>query len=248
MNHPEAISLQQQIDLIFGLYGLRNATHMRGEARQSFLLSVSLDLAKVVRKPDRTKQAAAAALASAFAAVCAYADSFVNLDIVAALQQKFPLAHCAYCGKMPCDCPPIRTTDIVLAEVTGSQSHWSILDWCAHFENLYGPINRERGIEKALGRYFEEICEVAKAVFVDTHDSRLDCDQVRARIAREFADLFAWIFGIANLVEVNIQYVIEQRYNGTCGGCGRRPCKCGHASLNLLQEQDGGRACTRVLT
>jgi NTP pyrophosphatase (non-canonical NTP hydrolase) len=220
--------------------------YMRGDNRLLFLLNAVRVLGKHIRKEVKDKDVLAAAVASVFSRACSYADTFVNLAVVEALEEKYPREHCAYCKHMPCECAANRKTEIQCAPVTGSQETWSIRDWCSHIDKVYGATNRERGIQFALGRLYEEICEAIDTQFLDTNDTSLQLNEVRHRMAHEFADIFAWIFTIALLLEVDIEPILEERYNKTCHRCKSRPCNCGHFSINYLSGSPKDKACSIV--
>lgn len=241
------MNLNDQIKSLFDLYGLRNAMYMRGDNRLLFLLNAVRALGKLIRKEVTDKDQLAGALASVFSRTCSYADSFVNLDIVEALMHKYPLDGCAYCMQLPCACAINRKTDITHAQGNSQQRDWSIARWCNHINMVYGDVNRERGIQFALGRLYEEVCEAVDTQFLDTHDPALTLQEVRSRMAHEFADIFAWIFTLALLLDVDIQPVLDARYNKTCHRCGERPCNCGHFSVNYLAGSPASRACSIIV-
>ena len=42
----------------------------------------------------------------------------------------------------------------------------------------------------------------------------------------EFADVFAWLASLANVVNVDLEKVAITKYNNRCPKCGQTPCKC----------------------
>lgn len=42
----------------------------------------------------------------------------------------------------------------------------------------------------------------------------------------EFADVFAWLASLANIVNVNLEKAATTKYNDKCPKCQNTPCKC----------------------
>ena len=42
----------------------------------------------------------------------------------------------------------------------------------------------------------------------------------------EFADVFAWLASLANVVKVDLEKVAITKYSNRCPKCGQTPCKC----------------------
>lgn len=227
------------------LYGYRNAMYMQGSRRADFLNDACLYLQRLIRKGEKDKVVLTKAMASLFARACAYADSFENLPIVAALALKYPGNSCAYCKTNPCVCSKVRTsdqqfnTDSSMLGVPGAHSthpaymNWSVTDWCTSLERMYGKNNRERGILDARSRLIEEVFEAENAHFNLSGDPRITLVQLRENMSLEFADIFAWIFSICNLLEVDLDTELEHRYAGNCRHCNKRPCLCGPFTRHL---------------
>ncbi len=109
---------------------------------------------------------------------------------------------------------------------------WTISQWIKHFNDLYGANNRARGIDHALLRLIEEMHEAEGAHLFDcTRNLRMSLSERRLNVAREFADVLAWIFSIAGMLELDLEKAIIQRYGGVCERCRKRPCDCGSPLL-----------------
>jgi len=46
-------------------------------------------------------------------------------------------------------------------------------------------------------------------------------------LAREFADVLAWLATIANIAGVDLNQAVLEKYGSGCPGCGNRVCSCG---------------------
>jgi uncharacterized protein YabN with tetrapyrrole methylase and pyrophosphatase domain len=68
----------------------------------------------------------------------------------------------------------------------------------------------------ALDKVAEEIGELATALRSGSHEEQ----------ALEFADVFAWLATIANVVDVDLEAAIARKYGGGCPGCGQLACTC----------------------
>ncbi|MCK4595166.1 nucleotide pyrophosphohydrolase [candidate division WOR-3 bacterium] len=79
--------------------------------------------------------------------------------------------------------------------------------------DLYLKKDKSRGIEATFTWLIEEIGELARAI-------RGNGDP-----AEELADCAAWLFSVANILNVNMQEAITKYENG-CPKCGKIPCVC----------------------
>jgi NTP pyrophosphatase (non-canonical NTP hydrolase) len=184
---------------------------------------------KLIRKGETNKSALEAAVASVLSRECTLAAAFHYLPVVEAMCEKYPSDHCTYCGSTLCSCPPIRPAGQkpVLAAVNQEQLNWTISEWVQHFDRKYGKSNRERGIQFALSRLFEEFGEVQEAHYLGIYDRSLNLTQLRRSLSLEFADVIAWTLSIAGLLDLNIEPIFEKRYGGVHKRCGKNPCDCG---------------------
>lgn len=87
------------------------------------------------------------------------------------------------------------------------------------FQNLVRRIyfNKDsiRGIDGTFKWLCEEVGELSKAIR----------KQDRKNIKEEFADVLAWTFSLANLLDIDLNEVIE-KYSHGCPKCGKIPCEC----------------------
>jgi NTP pyrophosphatase (non-canonical NTP hydrolase) len=93
----------------------------------------------------------------------------------------------------------------------------------AEFQRLirttYDAKDRRRGVEGTFMWFMEEVGELAAAL-------RGGTDQERAA---EFADVLAWLATLANVVEVDLEAAVRDKYGDGCPGCHRSPCTCDQA-------------------
>lgn len=82
-------------------------------------------------------------------------------------------------------------------------------------DEIYGERDKRGGIERAFMWIVEEIGELVRAY------RRSD----REEIENELADIVAWIFSLANLLEIDIEKSIS-KYLVVCPKCKKNPCEC----------------------
>ena len=82
-------------------------------------------------------------------------------------------------------------------------------------KDIYYKKDAKRGTDGTFRWLCEEVGELAKAL--RTKD--------RENLKEEFADVLAWTFSLANLLDVDIEDAIKKYKNG-CPKCGHIPCEC----------------------
>jgi NTP pyrophosphatase (non-canonical NTP hydrolase) len=81
---------------------------------------------------------------------------------------------------------------------------------------LYFHRDSERGTDGTLDWLVEEVEELREA---------LKGDDIKA-IENEFADVFAWLASLANIVNIDLEKAALQKYDNKCPKCGLSPCDC----------------------
>ena len=82
-------------------------------------------------------------------------------------------------------------------------------------DRMYSDKDRQRGPAKTFLWFAEEVGELASALG----------KQDQANLANEFADVFAWLVTLANVVGVDLERAIG-KFTGGCPGCGQMVCRC----------------------
>lgn len=233
-------SLQEVLDNLSWLFGPRIAMFMRGDTATALLRDSFYHLFGLLRNEVGDKARLVEALADMFAKACCVAESFRDLQVVRTMSLKYLLSGCAYCGKMPCGCGRLRTPDQRLKRALpdDKQMAWNITEWCKHLETVYGVKNGAQGIFFALMRLGEELHGIEHILLNDSRQPDTSLTELRRRLTEEFADVLAWIFSIASLLELelNLGEFVDIRYGDACSRCKKRPCQCGRFFLHSVTE------------
>jgi NTP pyrophosphatase (non-canonical NTP hydrolase) len=81
---------------------------------------------------------------------------------------------------------------------------------------IYFHRDSERGIIGTLDWLVDEVEELREAL--KEKDSEA--------IENEFADVFAWLASLANVVNIDLEKAALSKYNNRCPKCGLSPCEC----------------------
>jgi NTP pyrophosphatase (non-canonical NTP hydrolase) len=82
---------------------------------------------------------------------------------------------------------------------------------------LYYHRDSQRGVNKTFIWLISEIGELA--------DSLRKKDGL-AQLEEEFADVLAWTASLANLLDINLERALRNKYPGKCPKCQSTPCDC----------------------
>lgn len=82
--------------------------------------------------------------------------------------------------------------------------------------DIYFHRDSERGTVGTFNWLVEEVEELREAL--EEGDKKA--------IANEFADVFAWLASLANVVDIDLERATKSKYDNCCPKCGMNPCKC----------------------
>ncbi len=82
-------------------------------------------------------------------------------------------------------------------------------------KDIYYKKDSARGVEGTFRWLCEEVGELSRAI------RKKD----RENLKEEFADVLAWTFSLANLLEIDLDEAIK-KYEKGCPKCGKIPCEC----------------------
>lgn len=83
----------------------------------------------------------------------------------------------------------------------------------------YDAKDRRRGVEGTFMWFMEEVGELSAALRSGPKEE----------LAKEFADVLAWLATLANVAGVDLEEAVRAKYGEGCPGCGQTPCACSHA-------------------
>lgn len=232
------MTLQALMEHFFELYGLRNRIFLSGLRKRIDFLNLAIaDLQDAVRK-EVGQEKLKIALARVVSRIFCIAENFINLPFVKAMARKYPLGHCSYCQKWPCQCPERRPEVLIRSSAHNEQMLWSLKEWCLHFDRLYGERNRTKGIENILNRLFKEVSELLTLQMSASHNLpvsqnvtepqriKSSLHQIVEEFAFELADALAWTIAVANLLRIDLEKAVLDRYGDGCWCCKKKPCDC----------------------
>lgn len=93
---------------------------------------------------------------------------------------------------------------------------FSLSDLQRLIREMYSSKDEARGIDGTFMWLMEEIGELAAALRQGPKEE----------LAKEFADVLAWLATIANVAGVDLEQAVLAKYGGGCPGCGQRVCTC----------------------
>ena len=80
--------------------------------------------------------------------------------------------------------------------------------------SLYIEKDIKRGIDKTLLRLTQEVAELITSI-LNNEDP-----------AEEIADVIAWTTSIANILNIDVDKALQEKYPGVCPKCHQNPCVC----------------------
>jgi NTP pyrophosphatase (non-canonical NTP hydrolase) len=92
----------------------------------------------------------------------------------------------------------------------------SLSDLQSLIRTMYSSKDEARGIDGTFMWLMEEVGELASALR----------EGKPGELAREFADVLAWLATIANVAGVDLEQAVLDKYGQGCPGCGKLVCQC----------------------
>lgn len=221
----------------FELYGRRNRIFLPGLLERILFLSLAInDLQEALRK-DVERSLLKMAMARIVSRIFCIAEHFHNLPLINALAMKYPFGRCAYCMQFPCACRESRPDATLVVIVEEMQMTWSLRNWCHHLNAVYGAKNENtpNARENLLNRLSREVSELL-SILMDLPNNTETIDEIEFEFALELADTLAWTIAIANLLGVDLEKAVIERFVRTnCWNCHQKPCICKHFNVKLVK-------------
>jgi NTP pyrophosphatase (non-canonical NTP hydrolase) len=90
----------------------------------------------------------------------------------------------------------------------------------SEFQNLIGELyqsrDEKRGADKTFLWFLEEVGELTRSYRRGEKEN----------VGKEMADVFAWLVSVANLLNVDLESEIQEKYPKVCPLCSSSPCCC----------------------
>ena len=83
-------------------------------------------------------------------------------------------------------------------------------------QDLYFSRDSKRGVKDTYEWLVDEVTELGEAL--DNTD--------KEELGKEFADVFAWLASLANIVNINLEKSTLGKYDNKCPKCKKNPCQC----------------------
>jgi len=93
-----------------------------------------------------------------------------------------------------------------------------ISDFQNLLKDLYLQKDLNRGVKSTFIWLIEEIGELATLL------NSVDLD--KRKVSEEIADVIAWTISIANILEIDIEKALSDKYPNKCKKCSSSPCRC----------------------
>ncbi len=93
-----------------------------------------------------------------------------------------------------------------------------ISDFQKLMKELYLHQDSKRGSKGTFLWLIEEVGELARII--------KEKEVNKEKAAEEIADIIAWVNSLANLLEIDVEKALKDKYPGMCKKCNSNPCKC----------------------
>ena len=85
-------------------------------------------------------------------------------------------------------------------------------------EDIYFDRDNDRGVDKTLLWFCEEVGELVRAIRRGEQDN----------LEEEFGDVYAWLSTLASLHGLELEAIGRKKYGNGCPRCAATPCSCPH--------------------
>jgi len=93
-----------------------------------------------------------------------------------------------------------------------------ISDFQNLLKDLYLQNDLNRGVNSTFIWLIEEIGELATLL------NSVDVD--KKKVSEEIADIIAWTISLANILDIDIEKALFDKYPNKCKKCSSSPCRC----------------------
>ena len=90
--------------------------------------------------------------------------------------------------------------------------------------DIYLEKDKKRGLEKTMLWLVSEVGELSE--LIAKNGTIKNNSEVHENISLEMADCIAWLFSVANLLNIDVEEAFLKKYPYKCPRCLASPCKC----------------------
>jgi NTP pyrophosphatase (non-canonical NTP hydrolase) len=107
----------------------------------------------------------------------------------------------------------------------------SISEFQRLIRDMYYEKDVARGVSGTFMWLMEEVGELSSALRETSYGdseklSGAELAKKRANLQEEFADVLAWLATIANVVDIDLNQAVREKYGSGCPGCQEFLCVC----------------------
>lgn len=107
-------------------------------------------------------------------------------------------------------------------------------------ERLYFEKDNGRGLERTFMWFVEEVGELSRDLLHRPPGS--PAPEPDSPLAKEFADVLAWLSTLASIVGLDLQAAATSKYGAGCPKCHATPCRCVERAGTGVSRGGGGAA------
>lgn len=102
-------------------------------------------------------------------------------------------------------------------------------------KTLYFKNDSERGITGTSLWFFEEVGEFSEALrhYLEENQETIKVEN-KKKLALEMADVIAWLCSIANILSIDLERALFDKYPDHCPKCEKNPCCCSKTTLHKV--------------
>jgi NTP pyrophosphatase (non-canonical NTP hydrolase) len=183
---------------------------------------------------EPTQQDLEAAFSRIVARIFSIANSVEDVSVSRGMIRKYPAEGCVYCHSIPCVCLANRPDAVLGWGREQGQEQWNLRDWQEHLQRLYAQPNSQKGIWFLTTRLAVETNEL-RAVEDLVSRGEISINDFYSELELELADTLAWTIAPANLVTIDLQKSLLDRFGNGCPVCDNVPCHCGRHNFQPVK-------------
>ncbi len=220
------------------LYGPRNNVWLPGRNRRINMLTMAVNDFQHGQRQGFGHHESQHLAARIISRIFCVAHGINNVSVNDGMMLKYPLNGCAYCGNFPCNCQEKRfAAQLSNIDPISVQHSWSLRDYQEHLGRLYGPHNRQKGLEYNMNRLSAEIGELVTVEEGKVMMPGISRAEIEHEYRLELADCTARTIAVANMLDIDLQSAVVERYWPLCRTCLQNPCDCRQFNFDQVRDQ-----------